>query len=278
MTLLLVLATCACWHAIESGKTRGLVLSGLLVGLAFLTKSLDAFLVVPALGLSYLCCGPPRLARRIGQLGWGAVALVLSSGWWVAVVELWPKGARPYIGGSTDNSAINLIFGYNGFSRVTGSGPVIYADGGQGLFRMFDFELGGQISWFLLLALVGAVGGFCLTRGRARTDRQPGGIRPVGKYVPRLLRCLRRRPRPFSSLLHRRDGSGRRCPRRSRFSRPVATWPAIVAMGMCVAHRPSSLACCGRTNCSSGHLHMAHGFRSPQASRGSPRPSRCSCP
>jgi 4-amino-4-deoxy-L-arabinose transferase-like glycosyltransferase len=176
ITLLLVLATCACWHAIESGKTRGLVLSGLLLGLAFLTKSLDAFLVVPALGLSYLCFGPPRLARRIGQLGWGAMALVVSSGWWVAVVELWPKGARPYIGGSTNNSVVNLIFGYNGISRITGSGPVIFADGGQGLFRMFDFELGGQISWFLLLAIVGVVGGFCLTRGRARTDRDRAGF------------------------------------------------------------------------------------------------------
>jgi 4-amino-4-deoxy-L-arabinose transferase-like glycosyltransferase len=176
ITLLLVLATWACWHAIESGKTRGLVLSGLLVGLAFLTKSLDAFLIVPALGLSYLCCGPPRLARRIGQLGWGAMALVVSSGWWVAVVELWPKGTRPYIGGSSNNSAVNLIFGYNGISRITGSGPVILADGGQGLFRMFDFELGGQISWFLLLAVVGAVGGFSLTKGRTRTDRDRAGF------------------------------------------------------------------------------------------------------
>ncbi len=93
LTLLLVLAAWACWHAIESGKTSGLVLAGALLGLAFLTKTLDAFIVLPALGLAYLCCGPPKLARRIRQLGWGTLALFVSSGWWVAVVELWPKSA-----------------------------------------------------------------------------------------------------------------------------------------------------------------------------------------
>ena len=116
LTLLLVLAAWACWRAIETGKTVGLVLSAALVGLAFLTKTLDAFIVVPAIGVAYLWCGPPRLARRLGQLGWAALALLVSSGWWVAIVELWPKSARPYIGGSTDNSELNLIFGYNGFA------------------------------------------------------------------------------------------------------------------------------------------------------------------
>ena len=120
LTLLLMLATCACWHALESGKTSQLVLSGALLGLAFLTKSLVAFLVVPAFGLVYVCCGPPHLARRLRQLCWAALALVVSSGWWVAVVQLWPTNARPYIGGSADNSELNLIFGYNGFSRIRG--------------------------------------------------------------------------------------------------------------------------------------------------------------
>jgi 4-amino-4-deoxy-L-arabinose transferase-like glycosyltransferase len=176
VTLLLVLAAWACWRAIESGKTMALVLSGALLGLAFLTKTLDAFIVVPALGLSYLWCAPPRLARRIGQLGWAGLALLVSSGWWVAVVEIWPRTARPYIGGSTDNSEFNLIFGYNGLSRISGSSTYWAVDGGQGLLRMFDTGLGGQISWFLPFAIVGVVGGLCLTRGRARTDLEWGGF------------------------------------------------------------------------------------------------------
>jgi 4-amino-4-deoxy-L-arabinose transferase-like glycosyltransferase len=185
LTLLLVLAAWACWRAIETAATHWLVLSGALVGLAFLTKSLDAFVVVPALGLAYLWCGPPRLGRRIGQLGWSALALVVASGWWVAIVDLWPKGARPYVGGSTNDSELNLIFGYNGFSRISGSGGIAAAGasggpsafgGGQGLLRMFDSELGGQISWLLPLAIIGLVGGFCLTRGRERADKERGGF------------------------------------------------------------------------------------------------------
>ena len=57
LTFLLVLAAWACWRAIETGKTIGLVLSGALVGLAFLTKTLDAFIVVPAIAVAYFWCG-----------------------------------------------------------------------------------------------------------------------------------------------------------------------------------------------------------------------------
>ncbi len=186
LTLLLVLAGWACWRAIETGKTTGLVLSGALIGLAFLTKTLDAFIVVPALGLAYLWCGPPRLARRIGQLGWAALALLVSSGWWVAIVELWPQSARPYIGGSTDNSELNLIFGYNGFARIFGSGGGAGTaggtsgstafGGGEGLLRMFDSELGGQISWLLPVAIVGLLAGLWLTRRHTRSDGERAGF------------------------------------------------------------------------------------------------------
>ena len=188
LTLLLVLAAWACWRAIETGKTVGLVLSAALVGLAFLTKTLDAFIVVPAIGVAYLWCGPPRLARRLGQLGWAALALLVSSGWWVAIVELWPKSARPYIGGSTDNSELNLIFGYNGLARIFGSGGGAGAaggtssggssafGGGEGLLRMFDGELGGQISWLLPVALAGLVAGLWLTRRHRRSDSRRAGF------------------------------------------------------------------------------------------------------
>ncbi len=189
LTLLLVLGAWACWRAIETGRTAGLVLSGALVGLAFLTKTLDAFIVVPAIGVAYLWCGPPRLARRVGQLGWAALALLVSSGWWVTIVELWPKSARPYIGGSTNDSELNLIFGYNGFARIFGSGGGAGAagggattggssafGGGEGLLRMFGTELGGQISWLLPVALAGLVAGLWLTRRHRRSDGERAGF------------------------------------------------------------------------------------------------------
>ena len=62
------------------------MLSGALVGLAFETKMLQAFVVLPAFGLVYLWAGPPKLGRRIGQLLAGGAALLVSAGWWVAAV------------------------------------------------------------------------------------------------------------------------------------------------------------------------------------------------
>ncbi len=156
LVLLLVLAGWGVWAALESGRTRGLVVAGSLLGLAFLTKTLDAFIVVPAFAGVYLGCGSPRLWRRIGQLAWAGLALVVSSSWWIAIVELWPAGSRPYIGGSTDNSELNLIFGYNGFSRIFGSsgaggapgggtsGTATSFGGGEGILRMFNDALGGR--------------------------------------------------------------------------------------------------------------------------------------
>jgi 4-amino-4-deoxy-L-arabinose transferase-like glycosyltransferase len=71
-----------------------------LVGTGFITKMLQAFLVLPAIAVVYLLAGPPKLGRRIGQLAIAAIALVVASGWWVTIVELTPARDRPYIGGS----------------------------------------------------------------------------------------------------------------------------------------------------------------------------------
>ncbi len=49
------------------------------------------------------------------------VSVLVAAGWWVAAVALTPAADRPYIGGSQDNSILNLIFGYNGFGRLTGN-------------------------------------------------------------------------------------------------------------------------------------------------------------
>lgn len=61
-----------------------------------------------------------RLRKRLVQLGLATVALVVAGGWWVAIVELWPASSRPYIGGSQNNSFLELTFGYNGLGRING--------------------------------------------------------------------------------------------------------------------------------------------------------------
>ena len=179
LVLLLTIATYATVRAIEAGKTKWLVLAATLVGFAFLTKMLQAFLVVPAFGLVYLVVAPVSLRRRIAQLAIAAVTMIAASGWWVAIVQLTPAADRPYIGGSQNNSILNLIFGYNGFGRLTGNetgsvggtGAAGSMWGPTGLDRLFNASFGGQVSWLLPAALILLVAGLAFTLTRGRTDR-----------------------------------------------------------------------------------------------------------
>jgi len=160
-------------RGIETGSTRWLVIAGVAVGFGFLAKMLQAFLVIPALTAVVLVASPVSIGRRLRQVAIAAIAVILSSGWYIALVELWPADARPFIGGSQTNSIIELLFGYNGFGRITGNevgrvgggGP--FSDG-AGLWRLFDGEVATEISWLLPLALMT---GLLLLWARARTPR-----------------------------------------------------------------------------------------------------------
>ena len=89
-------------------------------------------LVLPAFGLVYLVASPLRLRARIGHLLAAAGALVVSAGWFIALVELWPAASRPYIGGSTNNSLWELALGYNGLGRLLGGSGNGGGGGGGG--------------------------------------------------------------------------------------------------------------------------------------------------
>jgi 4-amino-4-deoxy-L-arabinose transferase-like glycosyltransferase len=180
LVLLLTAGAYAMVRALEAASTRWLLLAFSLVGFGFLTKMLQALLVVPAFGLVYLIAAPTPLRRRLGQLIGAGAALLVSAGWWVAIVELIPASARPYIGGSQTNSVLNLIFGYNGLGRVTGNEVGSVGGGGgqgggrwgpTGWTRMFNAEFGGQASWLLPAALIMLVALLVLTWRAARTDR-----------------------------------------------------------------------------------------------------------
>jgi 4-amino-4-deoxy-L-arabinose transferase-like glycosyltransferase len=177
LMLLLVAGTYAVVRALEDARTSWLVLAGASVGFGYLTKMLQSLLVVPAFALVYLCCAPTPVRRRIVQLLIAGAAMIASAGWWVAVVELVPASARPYIGGSQTNSILELTLGYNGFGRLTGdeTGSVGGGAGGgwgvTGWTRMFTSEMGGQIAWLLPAALLLLVAGVVLAGTAARTDR-----------------------------------------------------------------------------------------------------------
>jgi 4-amino-4-deoxy-L-arabinose transferase-like glycosyltransferase len=203
ITLMATLAAYAITRAIESGRTRWVALTGVLLGLGFLGKMLAGFLALPALALAYLLFGPPKLGKRIWQLLVGGAALLATAGWWVAIVLLTPAADRPFVGSTTDNNILNLTFGYNGLSRLTGgqggfpggagraAGRGLGAaageaarrrggfgggagggfGGGTGLTRLFGAEWGGQISWLIPAALIALAAMLWLSRRSARGDR-----------------------------------------------------------------------------------------------------------
>ncbi|MFJ9577863.1 ArnT family glycosyltransferase [Streptomyces sp. NPDC101191] len=211
LALLMTVAVYCVLRALEldGGAARWLVWAGVALGFAFLAKTLQAFLILPVLALVYVVCAPGGLARRFGRLGLGGLALVGSAGWWVALVELWPASSRPYVGGSQNNSFLELTFGYNGLGRLNGDevgsvggggrggtggelpggmrlptgaefagGPGAPGGGGRGgggwgetgLTRMFGDQVGGQISWLLPAALLLLVAGLVVTWRASRTD------------------------------------------------------------------------------------------------------------
>lgn len=189
LALLTVGAIALTLRGIESGRMRWVVWAGVLVGLGFLTKQLQAFLVLPPLVGVYLLASPRPVLRRIGHLSAAALAVVVSAGWWVAIVELVPASARPYVGGSQTNSFLELTFGYNGLGRVTGdeTGSVVPGGttgagswGSTGLTRLFGSEFGTQVTWLLPTALVLLVVSLVVLGVRRRRDPRLATVLVLG--------------------------------------------------------------------------------------------------
>jgi 4-amino-4-deoxy-L-arabinose transferase-like glycosyltransferase len=175
--LLVLLMTAAAYgvvRSIQENRLRWLLLAGAFIGFGFLAKQLQVLLVVPGFAFAYLLAARPGLGRRLLHLLAAGAAVVLSAGWWLAAVELTPAAQRPYIGGSQNNSILELTLGYNGFGRLNGSetGSVGGSNGwgAPGLFRMFSSEFGGQIAWLIPSALLLGAGLLWIRRRTPRTD------------------------------------------------------------------------------------------------------------
>ena len=164
--LLVLLMTAAAYclvRAISANSGRWLALVGVALGFAFLTKMMQGLLVLPAFGLAYLVFANNGWVKRVLHLVGATVALIVSAGWFVVVTMLVPESSRPYIGGSTDNSFMDLVLGYNGLGRISGGSGGPGGGGGQaggsfggetGLNRLFSSEMGNEISWLLPVALL----------------------------------------------------------------------------------------------------------------------------
>ena len=206
MVLLMMAAAYCTVRAVPRANATWLALAGAALGFAFLAKMLEGLMVAPAIGLVYLVAAPTPWRRRLLHLLAALLALVVSAGWFVVVTLLWPASSRPYIAGSTDNSFMNLVLGYNGFSRVLGRnhfdfggpGPRIgsaisqmgnhgpgFGFGNQtpGLPRLFSGEFGFEIGWLLPAALL-AIVLVLISRGRApRTDLVRAGVILFGGWI-----------------------------------------------------------------------------------------------
>lgn len=190
LTLCLVLAAYFTTRAIERAGWKWLVAAGAVIGLAFLTKMLQGFLIVPALGLTYLWAAPTSVGRRLAHLLGALGGIVVVAGSYIALFQLTPASERPYMAGSSTNSFLELTFGYNGLGRITGSGEGMPGGaagdaagpgggfgggnagfgGAAGLLRMFGTSFGGEVSWLLPAALVLLVAGLWFTRREVRTS------------------------------------------------------------------------------------------------------------
>lgn len=202
LVLLLVVAAYLMVRAIQTGATRWVVLVGVVLGFAFLTKLLQAFLVMPGLALAFLVAAPIGMWQRIWRLLAGALAMAVTAGSFLAMVSLWPADSRPYIGGSTDNSLLQLALGYNGIQRVMGGegtpgrggpppgggpggpgGANLFFGGDPGIGRLFGASMGTEASWLLPAALIALVAGLWFTRRTARTDAVRASLLLWGGWV-----------------------------------------------------------------------------------------------
>ena len=180
LTLLLILAADACLRAVAAGRLAWLLLAGVWVGLAFQTKMVQAWGVLPALALVYLVAAPGRLRRRLGHVALAGVVTLAVSMWWIVMVLLTPTSARPYVDGSQDNSPLVMVFEYNLLSRYGVGSDTTPGFGGPGadgaLSFMFANSVAPQVGWLYPLALVGLIAGLWW-RGRApRTDLVRAGF------------------------------------------------------------------------------------------------------
>jgi 4-amino-4-deoxy-L-arabinose transferase-like glycosyltransferase len=176
LVLLMVGGAALALRAVTNGRLLPLLGSAVCFGLAFNTKMLQGYIALPAVFAVYLYATRLPLVKRIANLLVAGVVLAVSSFWWAAAVSLVPASDRPYIGGSTDGTAWNLITGYNGLGRVFGGEGNGGGGGGggfsgtAGLGRMFNDILGGQISWLIPFAALACVGGLVLCGRAPRTD------------------------------------------------------------------------------------------------------------
>jgi 4-amino-4-deoxy-L-arabinose transferase-like glycosyltransferase len=233
LTLTVLVAAWAVIRAVESGRLRWLLMGAVVVGLGFNMKMLEAYLVLPALYVFYLMASSASWRRRFVHLGAATVVLLMVSLSWAVAVDLTPANQRPYVGSSSNNSALDLALGYNGLERLLGRGEGAPGGGGQsaqennaqggpqegggfgpggarengdpGPLRLVDEQLAGQIGWLLPLAIVGLLAASWQNRPQLPLDQRHQGLAPLWRrWFSRLVSFFKNLPQ---LPLERRQGA-----------------------------------------------------------------------
>jgi 4-amino-4-deoxy-L-arabinose transferase-like glycosyltransferase len=195
--LLMVVAANITLRAVRNGRLRTVIIAGVVVGLAFQAKMIEAWAILPALGLAYVIAAPGTLSRRVGRLAIACAVTVVVSLSWMTAVSLVPAADRPYVDGSRHNSVYEQVFAYNGVDRFGTGGTyglrsgLPYTPSAQarahaadvrgeqspaadssspGVTRLVTGEVGRDAGWLLPVALAGMIGLLIARRHRPRTD------------------------------------------------------------------------------------------------------------
>lgn len=175
MVLLMLAALLAGIKATEADNARFLYLAAGFLSLGFLTKQLQAFLILPSLIASFGVFSLVTWRRRLMTLGAAGILLTLGSLAWPVIIDAIKPNSRPYVGGSSTNSMLELTLGYNGLDRVmkreNDPWAALLPEGMRsvetdaGVFRLFNANYGQEIGWLLLPALLS---GFAILGAVAR--------------------------------------------------------------------------------------------------------------
>jgi len=186
MGLLTVAGVYFVLRAVENNQWKWYLLAGTSLGLGFMAKQIQAFLPVPALLIAVTVFGVGTLASRLLRMIGCLTALIVSGGWWMAIVELTPAMNRPYVGGTATNSVLELTLDYNGLARFLrfaadpATGRAVPAgdsdpyDGGLG--RLFNANFAPEGAWLLMTALLCSLALVVLWRQPERTRASKASI------------------------------------------------------------------------------------------------------
>jgi 4-amino-4-deoxy-L-arabinose transferase-like glycosyltransferase len=132
LIMFMVFSAWALTKAVDGGRLKWLIISMVFLGIAYNAKTLEAYLILPALCAAYFFGADIKRGKRVLHLTVSLLVLFAVSLSWSAAVDLTPASLRPYVDNSTNNSELELAFGYNGIQRITGQSMRQSSGGGGG--------------------------------------------------------------------------------------------------------------------------------------------------